>query len=283
MSANKTARLTALEELKRRIEKGQPPTKQPTKLPLKKIEIIEEVFQHRAGGTLGTIDGRKHVKTLESALKHNQGNPLAPILIYWVGDAWACIDGHHRYEAYKAMAWKDNIPVKVFEGSIYDAFAKAGDANVKDKRPMSDKDKSQYAWELVNLTKENGERVYSKSQIAKMSNRSTSLVGRMIHVLATLRETYAEPPLERWTHAQRWYEQGPGNGEDVDYRAIMEGKAQRLADKLRTHFKQQLTADPVITFMALEKYSPELVGQLKTLLKEETDREAEDGDMEYGF
>ncbi|ATG92463.1 ParB/RepB/Spo0J family partition protein [Methylomonas koyamae] len=276
MSSNKSSRVQALGELNQRIKKGRPaPSKHPSRLPLNKIELIEEVFQPRKGGALGTIDGQKHVKALELALKHNQGNPLEPILIYWVGDAWACIDGHHRYEAYKANGWRHNVPVKVFEGSVIDAFAAARGNNVKDKRPMSPHDKSQFAWELVNLTKETGERVYSKAEIARMSNRSPSLVGNMIHVSAELRKRYAAAPLERWTHALKCFKDGPCTGEDVDYRAIMEGRAQRLADKLRSHFKQQLTDDPAITFMALEKYSPELVEKLKVLIKEETDMEAE--------
>jgi len=99
-----------------RINNGLPaPSDSPLTLPLSDIRIIEEVFQHRSGNLAATD---AHVAALAKSIGNSEGQPLDRVWIFWIGDGWCCIDGHHRLEAYKRAGYYLPIPVVVFKGTL---------------------------------------------------------------------------------------------------------------------------------------------------------------------
>jgi hypothetical protein len=76
-------------------------------------------------------------------------NPLEPLTIFWVGNAWLLIDEHHRYQAYRKTGYIEPVPVTVFSGTLDQAIGQALKGNSKDKLAMSKSEKTNAAWRLV--------------------------------------------------------------------------------------------------------------------------------------
>lgn len=135
-----------------------PPTPLPTHLDLKgpigpsRVTSMTSVFQPRE------LDGRKlegerHIETLMAAIG-STSNPvyLDPLVVWWGGDRWFVIDGHHRRHAYLRAGVHKGIPVEVFEGTLEEALAFAVEANSKDRLPMTLVEKLDRAWFLTVTT-----------------------------------------------------------------------------------------------------------------------------------
>jgi hypothetical protein len=88
-----------------------------------------------------------HIQTLANAIR-DTGKPLAPILVFTVGDAFYVVDGHHRLAAYDTAQWRKAIPATVFEGTLEGASDAGRAGNIRDKLPMSRNDKREAAWTL---------------------------------------------------------------------------------------------------------------------------------------
>lgn len=155
--------------------KSQPATK-PTMLPLRRVKLWPEVFQQRRPAK-HLSDA--HVRALASKAKSSPLGTLDPLTVWWDGKAWACIDGHHRMQAYQS-AGTSEIPVTVFEGSIEEALALSAKANTRDKLPMGRGEKSNAAWHLVVQTN------LSKAAQAEASGVSERQVALMRSVKAAL-------------------------------------------------------------------------------------------------
>lgn len=58
--------------------------------------------------------------------------------VWWGGDGYYLVDGHHRIEAYKAAKWPtaQHVPVAVYQGTLTQALLKAGLGNTPDKLAM---------------------------------------------------------------------------------------------------------------------------------------------------
>jgi hypothetical protein len=165
--------------LVKQLAKGKQPTELPTALPLADIQRWPKVFQHRS---FAGHASKSHVLHLTAAIKKNKSHTLDPIVVWWDGKAWACVDGHHRHEAYSVAALGSThlVPVEVFEGTLDQAMATAASANTKDKLAMSSSEKSNTAWHLVAMTE------MSKADAAKAASVSESTVATMRRVLAQL-------------------------------------------------------------------------------------------------
>lgn len=243
--------LTAKRKLYQRLKAGLPaPTQRVTKLKLSEVLEMPTVFQQRA---VNQAASEKHVYELVKALDRNPKQALSPIVVYWVGDGWCCIDGHHRMEAYRIFEYKRPIPVTVFIGSLDDALLLSLSSNSKDKLPMSAQEKYNAAWRLV-ISTEN-----SKALIAKAANVSERLVGKMRAVMNTISVQHPELSLDslKWTDALR-VEQGLAPKEFSDSRDFIEEEAKKLADRLSRTFGTRLSNHSEILYRALEIYDPRI-------------------------
>jgi hypothetical protein len=252
--------------LTRQVENGKPrPKASPSGLPLRSIKLWPGVFQHR--GRM-SADGERHVRDLAAAIKKSKTKTLDPIKVWWDGKAWACIDGHHRIDAYRQAVVGSGslVPVEVFGGSLEQAMAVAAEANTKDKLPMSSRQKSNSAWRMVAVT------TMSKALVAKSAGVSESTVATMRRAQTQLAALQADEPdsLDEqnrvdyrdlgWADAKRLAEgrEGPG----FDWQAANVEKAQEMALALRKALGKEGGKYPEILAMALDIYDTRLMDRL---------------------
>jgi hypothetical protein len=122
----------------------------PKKLLVAAIQLIPALFQPRSSDEWRST---AHINGLSSssanARQANDQSKMEPILVFWAGDAWVCLDGHHRLAAISKMAKVGaTVGVEVFDGSVQDAMMEATRRNSRNKLSMNDKDKSERAWQL---------------------------------------------------------------------------------------------------------------------------------------
>jgi hypothetical protein len=254
-----------LAALTRQLEHGKPqPKAHPVELPLASIKLWPGAFQHR--GRRGGV-GERHVRDLTVAIKRSPKRSVEPIQVWWDGKGWACIDGHHRLDAYKAAALgpEHRVPVAVFAGTLAQAMAAAASANTKDKLPMSSAEKSNAAWRMVNATD------MSKAEVAAASGVSESTVAAMrrVHAVLIVREAAADAlatdpggaPMDlAWRDAKRLAE--GREAPDFDRGAANEAKAQEMALAIRRAIGSEGGKYPEILARALDIYDSRLMEQL---------------------
>lgn len=121
-----------------------------TTIPLRQLSKRTAVFQPRS------LDGNRDndddfMKGLVRALKDADGEALDPVTVWWSGRRFYVIDGHHRFEAYKRhfVGKPVNIPCEEFTGTLAEAMEFAGQSNHKNKLPMTQDDRLDFAWRLV--------------------------------------------------------------------------------------------------------------------------------------
>jgi len=247
--------------LTKQIAKGKLPATLPTTLPISEIGRWPKVFQHRS---FGSAASKGHVLTLTAAIRKRERKQLDPILVWWDGKAWACVDGHHRYEAYlkAGVGGTHSVPVEVFSGTLNQAMGAAAEANTKDKLPMSRSEKSNAAWHLVTMAE------MSKAQVAKASSVSKATVASMRRVYAQLDAKVDEatddllvPAQENfrdlsWADAKRLAE--GRDAVDFDRDEANELKAKEMALSLRKALGSEGSKYPEIFARALELYDPRL-------------------------
>lgn len=182
----------AREAIRRNLENfgSQPPAPLPEWLSLDQIAKAVSVFQPR------TLEGRMredmaHLKTLAGAV----GSPekpkfLDPIAVWWGGDRWFVIDGHHRIEAYQQIGIRAAVPVTIFAGTLDEAMAHSAASNSKDKLPMSMDDKMNAAWRFVVLTD------WSKTRIMEATGVSKGTIDNMRKAKAKLLEARGDDDSE---------------------------------------------------------------------------------------
>lgn len=134
---------------------AQPPLPLPTSVDLGKtdgkppVTSMVSVFQPRE------LDGdRDRSDAHIDVLKGIVGTPekpryLDPLVIWWGGDRWYVIDGHHRRMAYLQAKVAQGVPVEVFQGTLAEAVARAAALNSKDRLVMSRDEKLDRAWFLT--------------------------------------------------------------------------------------------------------------------------------------
>lgn len=168
------------------VAKGKPQPEKPTALPINKLKLARGVFQPRE------VDkdiraGEQIISALMRTIRTKKDHQLDPITIWWGGDGWFVVDGHHRLEAYKRLRKgtkpiKVDIKVSVFEGTLIEAIAYANEANSIDKRPMSTTEKNNGAWRLVVLSEmetQAGRKGMSKAQIHRATVTSERTIASM--------------------------------------------------------------------------------------------------------
>lgn len=185
-------RATALNEIRDAIEANglTYPGEKPKALALREISRRVSVFQRREISGRHA-DDQRHVEMLRRVIGTNPRKPktLDPIVIWWGGNRWYVIDGHHRREAYHRAGVVVPVPVEVLGGTpddavtLEEAIAFAAAANSKDRLSMEPEDKANSAWLLTVLG--HGSRTY----VSDKCSVSEALVSTMRRTLRTLKAT----------------------------------------------------------------------------------------------
>lgn len=250
------SRLTARRGLEEQLAGGLPhPDELPNALLLGAIKTSPALFQFRA-----PLDHqrRSHVADMARAVK--DGNPLAALLVWWGGDGWYCLDGHHRLEAYRVGKWALDkpVPVSVYRGSVVQAMLKAAHANSPAKLQMNPREKSQAAWELVTSTTS---KEATGSHIAKAATVSRRLVCFMRKVQRGLLARNPDEDLagSSWWKKREEFARQEGSGEDIDWEARDEEEAKEWAEKIARTFGTRPQTRPETLAKALEIYDSRLV------------------------
>jgi ParB-like chromosome segregation protein Spo0J len=256
--------------LKEREGAARPPPTDRAKLPLDEIEVVEAVFQPRAGFS------KEHAGQLTKALR--EMGELDPILVIQLGERPVVIDGHHRLKAYR-MAGRTAIPAVYFAGTLLEAVERAGAENTKTRLPMSPQERQDYAWRLTTMM---GAEL-SIARVGRAAGVSESQVSNMRKAMRILGPRAAQFPA--WWQARQAADGGPVEMDETQRKAWIDAKAESYADRLYREFGTKLTSNREIAALALslhfrEKLS-DLVDELAGIVgKRAADDDGADGDDE---
>lgn len=278
-----TNRAKAFKAIEKRIRRGSSPyPAAPVELLLREVATFEPLFQTRSPSD---DESETHIRKLHRAIKCRRGKPLDPVQVFWVGDAWMCIDGHHRLKAYKravgAGHWQESqpVPVTVFEGTLLDASAAGGAENGKDRLPMQDREREDHAWSFVIL---DAEQKVSKKETAEKTGVGTATIGNMRRVLGYFREQKPmhDPADFSWRQAQHLErfgeERESGSAEERRQQDV-----ERYARLLRKAFKDVFTQDAsLLVDVVREAYSGEYLPTLSQALTNALSENSEDDGRE---
>lgn len=230
----------ALEAVREVLSKNpECPRVDPTLLDLKVLRTLESVFQPR-DLTFREGDHEAHVNTLAKAIgKPERPNYLDPITVWWGGDRWYILDGHHRRLAYERAKVKKSIPVRVFKGTVEEALALSASSNSKDKLAMSLRDKMNWAWRLTACTE------FSKNRIAVecgVAERSVANMRSAKRDLGALGKSSDEMLGMTWAEAQ--LEARGEKKPEIDQDAATEKRAKGYAKSIARALKDRPHKDP---------------------------------------
>jgi hypothetical protein len=245
------------EILQARISAGTEPPPEVTELATADIEIIEEVFQHRSGNQASS---GQHIDALVKSLRNRKGVALDPLVVFWVGDSWVLVDGHHRQHAYEAHGRAEPVPVKVFQGTLDEAICEALRGNSRDKLSMGRREKSEAAWRLVIGTSLRTFQIVESSTISKVT------IYKMNKARDEIRQKWPDTPLARlsWEDAQNY--NGIAYPEQQFDEEWQEKQSKDLANRLVRHFGSNLGKQPEILWRAIEIYDGRMAEHLKEWL-----------------
>lgn len=236
-----------------RIAAGSPEPKAPKTLALSSIETLPELFQQRR---ITPEESDSHVQSLARAIKRGPRGAhqaaLEPITVFWVGDAWACADGHHRLQAYRTVSHAAPVPVKALTGVTLEAAIVASlGGNSKDKLSLSPRCKTEAAWRFVLSGK------LSKATIAGLAGVDESTIAAMRKALREFCGANAGQDGTGLTWAQmRLWKHPPLENDGRD-------AAERAAERLLRHTEKHLKgASPRVIFLALGMHNPGLMAEL---------------------
>lgn len=231
----------------------------PTRLLISEIGRMASVFQPRIiEGQLGIDEA--HLTELEYAIgKPDSPKLLDAITVWWGGDRFYVIDGHHRLNAYERKGVRGGIPVEVFEGTLDEAMAQSAALNSKNRLPMRQEDKLNFAWRLVLISG------LSKRKIVDACAVANGSVGSMRKVRDVLLEN-PEVTLEElykmtWSEA-RMTAAGTAMDTPFDPDAALRNRAERFAKSIARAVKDRPMVDPEAFALALCYFDERLPGIL---------------------
>ncbi|WP_378596969.1 ParB/RepB/Spo0J family partition protein [Nitratireductor kimnyeongensis] len=190
-----------------------------------------------------------HIEELQAAIGHGEEpRMLDPITVWWGGDIYYVVDGHHRLTAYDRQKVTTDIPVEVFEGTLDQAMAHSAALNSKNRLPMRLEDKLNYAWRLVLVSS------LSKRQIVDSCGVANGTVGEMRSVKAKLLEdpatTVEDLQSLSWKDA-RMNSRGVAAKELTCPEAAVRKRAERYVKSILRAVKDRPFVDPEAFAMAL--------------------------------
>lgn len=253
INTNPTEFLDAKNSVLARIANGLPAPQAPTTLSLNGIEMIPALFQQRR---ITPEESADHIQSLARPIKVGprgaQQESLAPITIMWVGDAWACVDGHHRLGAYRLVKHLAPIPVEAISAtSLEDAVRVSMSGNNMDKLKLSPRCRSEAAWRF---TVAGG---MSKAEAVRLTGVNDSTVAIMRRALADFQKTHTSANAADFTWAQMRllkHEPSEMGNKDADHLA-----AEKLLRRTEKHLKG---STPRVIFLALGMHKPGLMAEL---------------------
>jgi hypothetical protein len=203
---------------------------------LGKLSVLPEVFQQREA-LYSLSRSEEHIAELRRRIRSGTG--MDPLTIWWSGQRWLVIEGHHRFEAYGLAAQdggmnvaKQMVPVQVFSGTLVDAKEKAGEDNSKARLGLSKAERNQQAWKLYATGEER-----SPSKIESRTKISRQNVYRMKKAYATLIEHGHDPASMPWPEARHLSKGEPDeDGRSADYEKRRDEIVQRLFSALHKEF-----------------------------------------------
>lgn len=248
-------------DLESSIREGSPAPANPEVLSLEEIGLFPQVFQHREDSQWASDDHvRTLVKALRSSTKAAKKLPLEPLTVFWKGNGWALIDGHHRHKAYRTIKRTEPVPVEVFHGSLDEAIGQALKGNSKNKLSMSKSEKSNAAWRLVISTN------LSLNQMVAASTISKPTIILMRKVMRHLVEADSGVDLGRlnWQDAHRKY-QGKVEQDFVPDPEWRDKRVAAVAQTLSDTFGGEFKRKPEIFWEAVRQFDSSLTDHFLTM------------------
>lgn len=263
----------------------KPPFERPTIMQLRYIRRALSVFQPRHITKVGESSASdNHCRELINALKVSGGSHLDPITIYWTGQAYRVIDGHHRLQAYLEYykgKLQTAVPVRVFEGTPEEAVQMAIELNSKNHLPMSKDERFDRAWLMIVMG------IGSKASIARACKMAQSTIGVMRARAKEIEDEYRKQMIEwagfdpeawkleasKMTWAEAKKQISRKNPEASDF---MEWAASDFAHRFGKQFGSQMANKAEIVANGICKYSERLAKELYLILREDFEESAID-------
>lgn len=274
------SRLAARKALEKRLSRGgQWYGPLPETLKLSEISTLEDVFQFRKPLK---HKSDAHKTKLGRSVKRTGGG-LGRLLVYWSGDAWVCIDGHHRLAAYQQCGLAV-VPVEVFSGALQEVVKQALLRNTEDKLPVEDRERTAAAWAIVTTWND----AFTKVELAAHAGVSTSLVGKMRGVFHQLLEEKPSVDLSdiSWKQAMD-LSKGNDSPDRGSLEEWQEAEVAKIRDALISTFGGHLSKHPDLLAKALKQYDEDLPGAVRDAIQaleaEEADGESERDPGEVPF
>lgn len=127
---------------------------------LERLTTDPMTFQHR----IVQLDNA-HVEALAGEVR--KGEPLDRLTVWEDPEGrLVVVDGHHRIEAYQRAEWNKPIPVTIHVGTEAAAQFLAISDNGKHRLPMSQDEKSNWAWKMVSEHPELSARDVAKGPVS---------------------------------------------------------------------------------------------------------------------
>ncbi len=229
-----TAQLSDLDRSISRLEAEQtdfhPTAFDRTRLPLAELTLLPDVF-----GARGPKLNEYHLGQLGRALA--QRRDLDPVLVVAIGPRTVVVDGYHRVEAYDRDK-RGEVPVSYFNGTVREALLEAASRNSRAVLQMSNGQRQDLAWQLVNAN-------FTLKQVTNSTGISRAQVGIMRRAKKALGDDAAEE--QTWYGARRRAEgKELVEWNDEELRVMLEARMQAVADKMRRAFSNKLATQPEI-------------------------------------
>ncbi|MGV3576627.1 MAG: ParB N-terminal domain-containing protein [Devosia sp.] len=199
---------------------ANPAIEAPTSIPIDSVALCSMVFQQRLGYD------PKHVKELAKGLRDN--TKLDPVTVWWSGDEWVIIDGHHRIMAYESRTYTGRVPVSVFEGDPEDALLESARLNSHDKLPMTGPEKYATAIRFCLWTDKT---VPETARAAGISPRGVDNIRKAIGALRNRGVPDHDLACLSWRELRQMAEDDTHEPRSFD--EYTEAKAQQLGDAIR--------------------------------------------------
>jgi len=232
------------------------------------IEMRVELFQPREFSVGLRKTDPQYVKKL--ARQIGLVGELDPILVIRFVDAWICIDGHHRVEAYKRAKWATGIKCEWFAGTVREAVDVSIRRNRTVKLEVPLADRQEQAWKRTLMGWGSKREV---REICGIAEGTIAFMRRVKDTAATRdKSDFAKAfrrrlgkPLEEttWSIAKLTFANVEPGEIDLDT------AARRLARSLRSRHEDRLSRNPQVTARALAIYDQDLPEPLTRALQQQ--------------
>jgi hypothetical protein len=233
-------------------------------LTIHQVVTKPELFQPREFSYGAREVDKGHVKQLQSQMRYKENQELDPVLVIKLGDAWVCVDGHHRLAAYARDGRTKAIRCKWFNGDVRQAINASRLVNNIVKLNVPREDRYENAWKLTVLG------WGSKREVRETCGVSDGTIGNMRRVKALYDGEHGAEQAARFK--QRLEDEGgTADLEEVSWsKASMiwrevepkaldaHDRAAKLAGALRSRMERGLSEDPKVTAEALALYDEDL-------------------------